>query len=49
MPWKRRGRGYTKRGKGRGGYIRNPAMYYALRRKGYSKERAAAITNARNR
>lgn len=30
----------------RGGFVRNPDQYEALRRKGMSKERAAAITNS---
>lgn len=45
MPWTRSGSGYTT--KKRGGFVRNPDQYEALRRKGMSKERAAAITNSR--
>lgn len=47
MPWKKVRGGYTKRGRGRGGFIRDRKMYEALRRQGYSKQRAARITNAR--
>lgn len=47
MPWRRnRGGGYRTK---RGGNVRNPRQYEALRRKGYSKSRAAKITNAKRR
>ena len=44
MPWEKTDGGYRKKGKG--GFVRNPDQYEALRRKGYPKDRAAAITNA---
>lgn len=47
VPWKRSKGGYTKRKRGRGGFVRKPRQYKALRRKGYSKSKAARITNAR--
>lgn len=50
MPWREVDGGYTKKTKtGRGGFVRNPDQYEALRRKGYSKQRAAAITNVSKR
>jgi hypothetical protein len=42
MPWRRRGSGYTTK---RGGLIRRPKVYEALRRKGASKTKAAKIAN----
>jgi hypothetical protein len=47
VPWKRTRGGWTKAGKG--GYVRSRRMYEALRRKGYSKAKAARITNGRGR
>lgn len=51
MPWKEHGRGYTKatkkgEAKKHGGFIGNPKQYEKLRSKGWSKEKAARITNA---
>lgn len=49
MPWESHGGGYRKASDddGRGkGFVRNVPQYEALRDKGMSKERAAAITNA---
>jgi len=44
MPWKKtRGGAYTT---ARGGNIKNPAQYEALKEQGMSKEKAARITNA---
>lgn len=45
MPWSEVGDGYTT---ARGGFIRNPAQYEALRKKGMSKSQAAAIVNKRD-
>lgn len=47
MPWKPVRGGYTKAGRGRGGFVRKPRMYEALRRKGHSKAKAARITNGK--
>src|SRR6266702_461247 len=50
MPWDETAGGFTKHtksGKG-GGFVRNPGQYEASRRKGMSKQRAAAITNSDN-
>ena len=44
MPWRRRGRGYTTK---RGGFVKKPRVYEALRKKGVSKARAAKIANKR--
>lgn len=52
MPWRKTKRGgYTKIGatRGRGGFVRNPKQYEALRKKGMPKSQAAAITNAKKR
>jgi hypothetical protein len=50
MPWEEHGRGYTKKqkkgSKKPGGFIGNPRQYEKLRGKGWSKEKAARITNA---
>lgn len=46
MPWKRRKSGYTTK---RGGFVRRPKQYEALRRKGMSKSRAARISNRRQK
>lgn len=43
MPWKKSGSGYTT---SRGGFIKNPKQYEALKAK-YGKARAAAITNSK--
>jgi len=43
MPWKKKGSGYTT---AKGGFIKNPATYEALKREGKSKASAAAISNA---
>ena len=43
MPWKRSGSGYTT---ARGGFVKNPKQYEALKAK-YGKARAAAITNSK--
>ena len=45
MPWKKQGSGYKV--KGRGGHVRKPKLYEALRRKGKSKQTAAKIANNR--
>jgi len=51
MPWAERGRGYTKATKEgkpakQGGFVGNPKQYEKLRSKGWSKEKAAKITNS---
>jgi hypothetical protein len=46
MPWRRRKSGYTTK---RGGFVRRPKQYEALRRKGLSKTAAARIANSRRR
>lgn len=43
MPWKKSGSGYTT---ARGGFVKNPKQYEALKAK-YGKARAAAITNSK--
>jgi len=43
VPWKKSGSGYTT---ARGGFVKNPKQYEALKAK-YGKARAAAITNAK--
>jgi len=45
MPWKKKGSGYTT---ARGGFIKNPATYEAIKRDNpkMSKASAAAISNA---
>jgi hypothetical protein len=52
MPWVEHGRGYTKATKKgqpqkKGGFVGNPKQYEKLKSLGWSKEKAAAITNAR--
>lgn len=44
MPWSKSGSGYTTK---RGGFIRNPKQYEALKAGGMSKAKAARITNAK--
>jgi hypothetical protein len=50
MPWKKSGSGYTKKSAapGKGGFIKNPATYEAIKRDNpnMSKASAAAISNA---
>jgi len=46
VPWKKTKGGYKT---ARGGHIRSPRMYEALRRKGLSKSSAARITNSRRK
>lgn len=46
MPWRKRGTGYTTK---RGGFIRRPKVYEALRRKGASQAKAAKIANTTRR
>jgi len=46
MPWRRQGKGYTTK---RGGHVAKPSMYEKLRGKGYSKAKAAKITNAKGK
>lgn len=46
MPYRKVSGGYTKAGQARGGFVKNPAQYEALKNEGYSKESAARITNA---
>lgn len=45
MPWKKTDGGYTTK---KGGFVKNPAQYEALKGK-YGKTRAAAITNAKGK
>lgn len=47
MPWKKVKGGYTRKGKKRGGFIKKPKVYEALRKKGMSKGKAARIANSR--
>lgn len=51
MPWtKNRKGGYRKKGSNqRGGNIKRPKMYEALRRRGMGKRRAARIANSKQR
>lgn len=52
MPWSRkRGGGYRKKGaaRGKGGFVKRPRQYEGLRKRGMSKSRAAAISNARRK
>lgn len=49
MPWKKTKTGYKKRNAKRGGHIKRPKQYEALRRKGMSKKRAARIANRRKK
>ena len=45
MPWKKnKGGGYSTSS---GGNVKNPDQYEALKEKGFSKESAARITNAK--
>jgi hypothetical protein len=45
MPWKKnKGGGYST---AQGGNVKNPSQYEALKEKGFSKESAARITNAK--
>lgn len=47
MPWhKNKGGGYSTKS---GGNVKNPDQYEALKEKGYSKESAAKITNAKGK
>jgi hypothetical protein len=46
MPWTAVNGGYRTK---RGGFVRNPKQYEALRRKGMPKDKAAAIVNKRRR
>ncbi len=47
MPWRRRkGGGYRTK---KGGNVKKPRQYEALRRKGMSKSKAARITNAKKK
>lgn len=43
MPWRKQGKGYTTK---KGGHVRNPAQYEALKGKGMSKKKAARIANS---
>lgn len=47
MPWRKVKGGSTKAGAKRGGFVRNPAQYEALRQKGMSKSKAARIVNSK--
>lgn len=45
MPWKKnKGGGFSTK---RGGNVKNPAQYEALRKKGMSKKKAARIANSK--
>lgn len=46
MPWKRKGKGYKT---SRGGFVKRPKQYEALRRKGMSKSAAARIANSKRK
>ncbi len=47
MPWRaNKGKGYRTP---RGGNVANPKQYEGLRKRGMSKRRAAAVTNASNK
>jgi hypothetical protein len=46
MPWKKTGSGYTTR---RGGFVKNPGQYEALKKSGMSKGKAARIANAKGK
>jgi len=49
MPWKRTKGGYKKRGQKRGGNVKRPKQYEALRRKGMPKKTAARIANSKRK
>lgn len=49
MPWKKTKSGYKKKGQKRGGHIKRPKQYEALRKKGMSKKSAARIANSKRR
>jgi hypothetical protein len=44
VPWKKSGSGFTT---AKGGFVKNPAQYEALKAKGMPKAQAARITNAK--
>jgi hypothetical protein len=44
VPWKKSGKGFTT---AKGGFVKNPAQYEALKAEGMSKAKAARITNAK--
>ena len=44
MPWRKTGSGFTTK---RGGFVKNPKQYEALKAEGMSKAKAARITNAK--
>lgn len=47
MPWKKnKGGGYKT---SKGGNVKNPKQYEALRKKGMSKDKAAKITNSKSK
>lgn len=49
MPWKKTKKGYKKKGQKKGGNIKRPKQYEALRRKGMSKRIAARIANKKRK
>lgn len=49
MPWKKTKSGYKKKGQKKGGNIKRPKQYEALRRRGVPKKMAARIANRKRK